>query len=186
MSSLFHRLARRFIVPPATKGDAGLRLGFDIEADGLLDNATKVHCIVIADLDGDQVFEYGPEQIADALAHLARANHLIGHNVQNYDLPLLQRLYGWAPPASTKILDTLVSGRLVLPHLSDLDDQVAAMGGAPTLKKLRGRYSLEAWGARLGVAKVGADIKDFFAWTAELQARCVGDVRTTKALWQFH
>jgi hypothetical protein len=185
MSSLFRRLTHHFIVPPAGEGD-GLRRIFDVEADGLLDDATIVHCIVIADIDGDQFYEYGPEQIADALAHLTRADYLVGHNIQNFDLPLLQRLHGWTPSANTKIIDTLVSGRLVLPHLSDLDDQVVAMRGGPALKKLRGRYSLEAWGARLGIAKIGAEIKDFSVWTPELQARCVGDVRTTKAVWHLH
>jgi uncharacterized protein DUF3987/DNA polymerase family A len=183
MSSLFQRLARRYIVPPPTKS-GGLRLGFDIEANGLIETATAAHCIVIADLDSDQVYEYGPEQIADALAHLARADYLTGHNIQAYDIPLLQRLYGWASSANTEVLDTLVAGRLILPNLGDIDDQVAAMGGG-ALGKLRGRYSVEAWGARLGVAKVGVDIKDFSAWTPELQARCVGDVKTTKTLWHF-
>ena len=57
--------------------------------------------------------------------------------------------------------------------------------GDPKLGSLRGRYSLEAWGVRLGMPKVGADIEDWSAWTPEMQARCVGDVRLTKALWDF-
>jgi len=183
MSSNFQRLARRYIVPPATKS-GGLRLCFDVEANGLLDTATAAHCAVIADLDSDQVYEYGPGQIADALAHLARAGYLTGHKIQAYDIPLLQRLYGWAPSANTEIVDTLVAGRLILPNLGDLDDQVAAIGG-PKLKKLRGRHSIEAWAARFGVAKVGVDIKDFSIWTPELQARCVGDVKTAKAIWHL-
>ena len=99
MSSLFQHLARRYIVPAAVKGD-GLRLAFDVEANGLLDTATAVHCIVVADLNGDRVHEYGPTQIA-GLAHLARANYLTGHNIRNFDLPLLHRPYGWTPSAGT-------------------------------------------------------------------------------------
>ena len=175
--------ARRFIVPPATKS-GGLRLVFDVEADDLLDTATVIHCVVIVDLDSAQIFEYGPGQIADALAHLARARYLTGHKIKNYDLRLLRRLYGWTPSANTEIVDTLVAGRLILPNIGDLDDQAAAMGGG-ALGKLRGRYSVEAWGVRLGVAKVGADIEDFSVWTPELQARCVGDANTTKAIWHF-
>src|SRR5262249_52577234 len=128
MSAIFQRLARAYIASPAAKS-GGLRLCFDVEANGLLDAATVVHCIVIADLDSDQIHEYGPGQIADAPAHLARADYLTGHNIQNYDLPLLRRLHDWTPPASTEIVDSLVAGRLILPNLSDLDDQVAAMGG---------------------------------------------------------
>jgi DNA polymerase I-like protein with 3'-5' exonuclease and polymerase domains len=183
MSSLFLRLAHKYLAASVTKS-AGLRLAFDVEANGFLDTATVAHCVVIADLDSDQIHEYGPEQITDALAHLARASYLTGHNIQNYDLPLLRQLYGWEPPASVKIIDTLVAGRLILPNIGDIDDQVGAMGG-PKLKKLRGRFSLEAWGVRLGVAKVGAELENFSVWTPELQARCAGDVRITVKLWRF-
>jgi DNA polymerase-1 len=184
MSNLFARIAKPFIAPAAAADSAGLRLVFDVEADALLDAATKTHCIVVADLDSDQVHAYGPEQIGDALAHLARADCLIGHNIGGYDLPLLLRLHGWAPASGCVILDTLIASRLILPHVSDLDDQAGAMG-APRLGKLRGRYSLEAWGIRLGIPKIGADITDWSQWTPEMQERCGGDVAICKALWRF-
>jgi len=160
------------------------RLVFDVEADNLLDAATKVHCIVVADLDSDRIDEYGPTQITAALEHLARATYLTGHNIAGYDLPLLQRLYSWTPSPGCVVVDTLVVSRLILPHLEDLDDQAAAMGD-PSLGKLRGRHSLEAWGLRLDVPKIGTDIVDWSAWTPALQERCVGDVRLCKTLWQF-
>jgi DNA polymerase I-like protein with 3'-5' exonuclease and polymerase domains len=161
-----------------------LRLAFDIEADGLVAEATKTHCIVVADLDSDQVDEYGPKRIAAALKHLARADYLAGHNISGYDLPLLHRLHDWAPAPGCTVIDTLVVSRLILPHLDDLDDQAAAMGD-PALGKFRGRHSLEAWGARLGIPKVGVDIEDWSKWTPELQQRCVGDVKICKALHRF-
>src|SRR5262249_23380179 len=46
----FLQLARRYIIP-ATNKTGGLRLCFDGEADGLLDVATKIHCIVVVDVD---------------------------------------------------------------------------------------------------------------------------------------
>lgn len=82
------------------------------------------------------------------------------------------------------IVDTLITGRLILPNVADLDDQAAAMGDPP-LGKLRGRYSLEAWGQRLGIPKTGTDITDWSRWTPEMQERCVGDVAICKALWRF-
>jgi hypothetical protein len=72
--SVFTNLARRFIVPGSTKSD-GLRLAFDLEANALLHTANTVHCIVIADLDGGQVDEYGPEQIS-CRARASRARRL--------------------------------------------------------------------------------------------------------------
>jgi DNA polymerase I-like protein with 3'-5' exonuclease and polymerase domains len=178
--SKFKSIARKFIVPAAGKV-FGPRSAFDLEANSLHD-ATKVHCIVIADLDSDQVDQYGPDQIPAALEHLARACYLTGHNICNYDLPLLHRLYNWAPDC--RVIDTMVAGRLILPNLDDLDDTAAAMGD-PKMGKLRGRVSIEAWGERLGIAKAGTDIKDWSQWTPEMQQRCVTDTLICKALYQF-
>jgi DNA polymerase I-like protein with 3'-5' exonuclease and polymerase domains len=182
MSKFVHNAAR-YIVPASAKS-GGVRRAFDVEADGLVDDATKLHCIVIANLDSDQVDAYGPEQTAAALQHLARADYLTGHNITGFDLPLLRRLRGWAPSPGCIVMDTLVAGRLILPNIDDLDDQATAMGD-PALGKLRGRYSLEAWGLRLGIPKTGTDIEDWSAWTPKMQERCVGDVKIGKAVWQF-
>jgi DNA polymerase I len=180
--ALFARLAQPFIAPITGRGE-GLRLIFDIETDGLLDVVTKVHCIVVANLDGDRVDEYGPEQIPAALEHLARADYLTGHNIQGYDLPVLRKLYGWAPKG--RIVDTLVAARLILPNLTDIDGEVIARTKDAAFGHERGRYSIEAFGARLGVPKIGAEITDWSQWTPELQARCVGDVAINRALWLF-
>ena len=180
--SKFGYIASRFIV--AGQKPAGLRLVFDIEANGLLDVASTVHCLVVADLDSDRIDAYGPTQITAALEHLARADYLVGHNACNYDLPLLRRLYDWAPKTDCVILDTLITGRLILPNVADLDDQAAGMGDPP-LGKIRGRYSLEAWGKRLGIPKTGTDITDWSTWTPQMQVRCGGDVVICKALWRF-
>jgi hypothetical protein len=180
--TLFTDLAKRFIMPAVTKRGER-RFAFDTESDGFLDNATKVHCVVIKDLDSGRVDAYSPEQIADALKKLASADYLIGHNAQGHDLPLLQHLCGWAPSPGC-LVDTLVASRTILPNISDLDDQSEGMGD-PALGKLRGSHSLEAWGTRLGIPKVGADITDWSTWTPEMQARCVADVEITAAVWHL-
>src|SRR5262249_46305584 len=131
------------------------------------------------------VHEYGPRQIAEALAHLARANTLSGHNIQNYDLPVLRKLHGWAPRPACRIVDTLIAGRLILPHLDRVDGEVASRAKDAAFGRIRGRHSLEAWGVRLGAAKIGAEIEDWSEWTPEIQARCVGDAGINKRLWQF-
>jgi DNA polymerase-1 len=181
--SKFTCLAAPYVIRTDQK-IGSVRLVFDIEADNLVDLATKAHCIVIADLDNDHVNCYGPDEIEAALEHLARADYIVGHNISGYDLPLLRRLYDWAPATGCSVMDTLVASRLILPHIDDLDDRAAAMGD-PALEKLRGRYSLEAWGARLGIPKIGADIEDWSKWTPEMQERCAGDVAICKALWRF-
>ena len=182
--SAFTRIASRYIVPATARTTTtGLRVAFDSEADGLLD-ITKVHCIAIADLDGDQIAAYGPEQIAAALEHMARAGYLTGHNICTYDLPLLKQLYNWSPAPDCVVVDTQVAGRLILPNINDLDDKAAAMGDQ-ALGKLRGRYSIEAWGQRLGIPKSGTEITDWSHWTPAMQERCAGDAMICKALWWF-
>ena len=176
----FTDIAARYIISATVKND-GLRLSFDIEADGLLDNATKLHCIVVADLDSDQIDEYGPDQIDTALEHLARADYLAGHNICAYDLSLLRRLHNWTPSPGCTVIDTLITSRLILPGIGDLDAQATD----PLPSKLRGRHSLEAWGLRLGIPKIGADITDWSVWTPEMQERCVGDVVIDKAIHRF-
>src|SRR6516225_4226646 len=88
--SRFRRLASRFIVPVSTKSSVGSRAAFDLEADGLLNDATKVHCIGIVDLDSPQIDQYGPDQIAVGLAHLSRIAYLVGQNSNSFDIPVLQ------------------------------------------------------------------------------------------------
>jgi DNA polymerase I-like protein with 3'-5' exonuclease and polymerase domains len=162
-----------------------LRLVFDAEADGLLDVATKVHCIVIANLDQDEVSVYGPTEVSAALANLQRADCLTGHNIIGYDLALLRRLYGWTPSPACIVRDTLVISRLILPDIGALDDKVAAMTRRKASKKLRGSHSLEAWGVRLGVAKIGTDIEVWKEYTPQMRERCIGDAHLTKVLWHF-
>ena len=177
---LFASLARQYIVPGAAK-DAGLRLVFDLESDGLLADATKVHCVGGTGLDDDSVDEFGPEQIPAALEYLTQAAAVIGHNALTFDVPLLAQLHGWRPKI---VRDTLVASRLILPNLADLDNEVAARTGA-SLGKLHGKYSLAAWGIRLGIPRVGTDIDVWAAWTPEIQERCAVDVTICKALWHF-
>jgi DNA polymerase-1 len=183
--TLFEQLARPFIMPAAGDRAEGLRLIFDIEANGLLDTATEVWCVVIADVDIDRVWEYGPNKISAALEHLARADVLIGHSIQSYDLPVLRKLHGWAPRPERRIVDTLIAARSILPHLAKIDGEVAARAKDEAFGKIRGHYGLEDFGVRLGIAKVGADIDDWSKWTPEVQARCVGDVAICKRLWHF-
>ena len=180
--SKFKRIASRFIVPATTKF-TGPRAAFDIEANSLHD-ATKIHCIVIADLDSDRIDQYGPDQISAALEHLSRTSYLTGHNITGYDLPTLQRLHQWKAQPTCTIVDTMIAARLILPNLDDVDDEVAAVSKTK-MGKLRGKYSLESFGMRLGIPKIGTDIDDFSTWTPELQQRCVADTMITKALWLF-
>jgi DNA polymerase I-like protein with 3'-5' exonuclease and polymerase domains len=152
---------------------------FDLESDGLYDNVTVIHCIVIHDIGLQQTFSYGPDRIADALAHLATADVLIGHNILFYDIPVLNKLHP-SVQLNGRIIDTLICTRLIWPKeiLYTLDDEQYTQ----VPKGLKGSASLKAWGWRLADHKI--DFKDFGEYSEEMLAYCQQDVAVTKKLWQ--
>jgi DNA polymerase I-like protein with 3'-5' exonuclease and polymerase domains len=151
---------------------------FDCETDGLYDQATKVHCIVIYDLNLEQTFSYGPDSIAAALAHLATADVLIGHNVIFYDIPVLQKLHSF--DSKSRIVDTLICTRLIWPKelLYELDTEQYT----EVPKKLRGSAGLKAWGYRLADNKI--NFKDFLEYSQEMLDYCIQDVAVTTKLFK--
>jgi DNA polymerase-1 len=182
--SIFATIAGRFIRKAAVVQPTGFRAAFDTESDGFADAATKIHCIVLVCLDSGEIFKYGPDQIEAGLAHLSRAVLLTGNNIDNHDLPLLQRLHGWKPAPDCRVIDLLVAARLILPNLGDIDKEAIARGD-PSIGNLCGRYSIEAWGARFGMPKSGTDIIDWSTLTPEILQRCVDDTVLAAKVFEF-
>ena len=60
-------------------------LVFDLETDGLLDDVTKIHCLVIFDSEADTTVIYNDkgnqEPITRGIQRLEDADVLVGHNV---------------------------------------------------------------------------------------------------------
>lgn len=149
---------------------------FDLEANGLLKQATKVHCIALCDSETGKVWSYGPNEIEKGLAELYEADTIVAHNGTNYDLPLLKKLYGWDRRPASRLIDTLIVARLLRPN-TKTDD----FGRINFDKKLIGSHSLRAWGLRLG------ELKDDYngpwdEWSQEMQDYCEQDVRVTHRL----
>ena len=165
-----------FAMKPSSANETWLV--FDCETDGLYDKATKLHCLVIYDITRKETFSYGPDRAADALAHLATADVLIGHNIIFYDLPVLQKLHSFVNNA--RIIDTLVCTRLIWPkeRLDELDyEQYTEVP-----PNLRGSASLKAWGWRLSDHKIS--FKDFSEYSQEMLDYCIQDVVVTTKLWK--
>ena len=94
-------------------------LFFDIETNGLYYSVTKAHCMVIIDQDGN-ISKYRPHEVQEGakrlLDALAGGDFICGHNVINYDIPVLEKLYPdfvvdrkYRP----QVIDTLVIARLI-------------------------------------------------------------------------
>ncbi|GBG55173.1 DNA polymerase [Sporomusaceae bacterium FL31] len=151
---------------------------FDLEANGLLETITKIHCVTISkvnvtpeelySLPPEELIErfkagiktkYRPDEVPEALKRIQKALNygepICGHNIINYDTEAMHKVY----PEFFKVLreqchlvyDTLVLSRLIYSNIKDLDAPLLRSGKLPG--KLYGSHSLRAWGHRLGVLK---------------------------------
>ncbi len=150
---------------------------FDLEADGLLKDATKVHCGVFKNISNNQVFKFKPGEIEKMLTHMDSYDVLIAHNGIGYDWPLLEKLYGYkfkGQKVDTLIMSRLLNPKRILPF------------NCPN-KKI-GPHSVEAWGYRVGRGK--PEHEDWSKYSDEMLHRCSEDVEIQhlifKALREEH
>ena len=131
---------------------------FDVEANGLLDDATKIHCLSYT-TDGvtyDTLFDY--KGMKDLLLN---QQGLIGHNIIRYDVPLLEKILGIKIKA--RLFDTLPMSWV--------------------LNYNRPKHGLESFGEDFGIPKPKID--DWHNLTQDdYRHRCVEDVKINWKLWQ--
>ncbi len=154
---------------------------WDLEADHLLKEVTQVWCHVFRDVHTDEVHTFDPTQTQEALQFMDNAKTLIGHNIIDYDLRVMKKLYDFT--FKGKIVDTLVYSRTIWPHLKELDFSLHRQGKHPA--KLIGSHSLKAWGIRLGELKgdYNSGSESFAAYTPEMLTYCIQDTQVTKVLY---
>lgn len=188
-------------------------LVFDLETDGLLEDVSVVHVLVIRDLTSKatHVFNDRPmgRPIADGLAMLAdEGSFCAAHNGIGYDALVLKKLFGLDIPWWRQF-DTMALSRLYWPELKNDDLDAWNKGNGTFPGQLIGRVSLEAWGHRLGLHKgdykgdpelvkqlmavdefVTEDMawKEAYArrwesWNQAMEDYCVQDVRVTCRLY---
>lgn len=153
---------------------------FDIETDGFVDSMTRIHSLVMKDIDTGHRHSYAgvdklPENAPDSwdigvelgLRRLMEADEIIGHNIIKFDIPAIQKIYPWFQPKG-RVTDTLVIVRLIWPDIRERDftlrKQIAKHNlavertGKGELRpefpgNLIGRHGLEAYGYRMGLMK---------------------------------
>jgi DNA polymerase-1 len=172
-----------------------MRLICDIETNGLLWEMSKVHCIVLRDIDTGEIYscadQAGYIPLSEALTKLESAEQVIGHNLINFDLRALKKIYpNFNLRVDCDIVDTLILSRVLWPELEPVDDQKFSHID----KKYKGRHSLAAWGERLGVSKIkfkeetkkDPDVDNVWEkWTPEMQVYCEGDTEVSLALHNY-
>jgi len=145
-----------------------MRIGlFDLEANGLLDTATKLHCCVVKDKNSGEIRKFWPWEGADyikqLLDYLQSFDVLISHNGIGYDFPLLKKLFKWEYHG--KKVDTLIMSRILNPKrivpFNCLDKRVAP-------------HSIQAWGYRVGRGK--PEHNDWEVFSEAMLHRCTEDV----------
>lgn len=167
-------------------------LVFDIETNGLYPEVTQLFCITILDTRNNEYKQYSEDRCTKGVLWLyeqwQQGEMVVGHNIINYDLPVLAKLYSWfkiTQELKDNTIDTLVLSRLIFSHLEDTDAALMRKGVLP--KKLYKSHSLKAWGYRLGELKgTYGEAKD--AWdkfTPEMLEYNKQDVVVTKCLYDY-
>ena len=157
-----------------------LRIVVDIEANGLYQEVTKIHCVVAKDVDTGVVHKYHGEDnvvgIPAGLVHLQQASLIYGHNFIDYDMRVIEKLSPVKLDVN-KIIDTMLLSYMLDPHRGrHIDCPPSQVIGDK--RKPIGPHSLKNWGYICGRGKV--EHEDWETFTPEMLHRCVEDVEITE------
>jgi hypothetical protein len=133
---------------------------FDIETDGLLEEATKIYCMSYTH-NGTILIVQDYEEMGSLFNSWET---LIGHNVIRYDIPVAERILGIDLSGKLKI-DTLALSWYLQPN--------------------RSKHGLEDYGVEFGYPKVKVDEDQWAEGNIDLMVeRCNRDVEINYKLWQ--
>ena len=141
----------------------------DIEANGLLHDATQVWCIVCVDVDTKQVYKFSDSKalteytLADFKSFADKCTLFIGHNFMAYDIWVLKKVLG-IKINPNKVCDTIILSRLFNPN------QVLG-------------HSLERWARFLKLPYQKVKHEDWSKLSPEMLHRCVVDAKINVALY---
>ena len=147
----------------------GPRLVFDVEADGLIPQLTKLWILCTYDLDTDEkksFSDHDPELpgLEEGLEYLSSAREIVCHNLMTYDLLALHKVYNWSPHPETKLTDTLIYSQVL------------------NYRRFGFGHSLDTWGEFLGIKK--PEHEDWSRYSPEMRHRCEQDVQINVAVYQ--
>ena len=132
---------------------------FDIETTLTAD---KVWCIVCK--HDDTFYQFKENNLHRFEEFIKQTEEVIGHNIIGFDIPVLNKFFGYDLFKNCKITDTLVLSRLLNPMIE-------------------GGHSLKNWGKKLGQNKIEFEQFDFFS--EEMLKYCRNDVDLTQRLYKF-
>lgn len=156
------------------------RLVFDIEANGLNTITkdkndvwhpaqTRVWCLSIVDFDTGEEWLFSEDDIKTGVEMLSRADVIMGHNIIQYDIPVLESHYGSLLKNSPgiNIIDSVILSQMMY-------------GDNPP----GGRHSLKSWGEYLGHKKDEKPVS--WQYYSHLMGEyCLQDSRVQRSLIKF-
>jgi len=132
---------------------------FDIETTL---NVDKIWCIVCK--HNNTYYQFKEDRVHRFVDFLKQTKEVIGHNIIGFDIPVLNKFFGYDIFKNCKITDTLVLSRLLNPMLE-------------------GGHSLKNWGEKLYKKKIEFNNFDYFS--EEMLKYCRNDVDLTEKLYKF-
>ncbi len=142
---------------------------FDLEANGLLEEADTIWCGVFSSLDGEDVHKFTPDQMPAMIAFMDKTDKLIGHFVHGYDFPLLEKVLGYVYKGEK--VDTVVISRLLNPNRP-------TPWSCPVKNK---PHSVEVWGWRVGRGK--PEHNEWDKYSDEMLYRCSEDCEIQRLIY---
>ena len=132
---------------------------FDIETTMTAD---KIWCIVCK--HGDTYYQFKEDRLHRFAELIKQTDEVIGHNIIGFDIPVVNKIFGYDVFANCKVTDTLVLSRLLNPMID-------------------GGHSLKNWGTKLGQNKIHFEQFDYFS--EDMLTYCRNDVELTERLYKF-
>jgi len=132
---------------------------FDIETTITAD---KIWCIICK--HNNTYYQFKEDRLTRFEEFIKKTKEIIGHNIIGFDIPVLNKYFGYDLFKNCKVTDTLVLSRLLNPMIE-------------------GGHSLKNWGEKLYHKKTEFDIFDKFS--EEMLKYCRNDVNLTEKLYNF-
>lgn len=168
---------------------------------GVIVYPSRVHIIVAHDLERDLTHVFGPdeESLRRGVKFLEESTLVVFHNGIGFDVPVLEKVFGFKVRDDRHVVDSLVLCQLFYSNIKEEEDfslfeKHKKLPNSPTkfTGNLVGKHSLEAWGLRLNPPYPKGtyaedmeilEIDPWAEWTPEMQTYAIQDVMVLKALW---
>ncbi len=155
------------------------RLVWDIEANGLLEDSTRIWCLAYKNIDTGETGGFViPEPTKRQIIQLFADKVLIGHNIIKYDIPMLSKFYQLDVIGlfgKESIIDTYLWSQILYPDRPMPKGCPESIHNPITHRSHKiGPHGLESWGYRTGRKKI--EIHDWTKYDESILKRCMEDV----------